>query len=88
MQAVQEYGLNAAITPGLRPDGERSGDQAQFWDRDFAAIWIIEDDYGNWNEENYHSTTDVVSTINMPYCTAITKATLAAAAHLAIPNGY
>lgn len=82
---VETYGLNASIKTIITPDNEVNSDQSSFWDRGFAAIWLIEDDYGNFNKDNMHSTRDKPTTLNMPYCTAIVKAMLGTAAHLAEP---
>ena len=81
-EAVAAYGLNGAINPVLTDDGDNSGDQVRFWARGFPAAWAIQDDRGDWNK-SYHKPGDNLENTNLPYCTAIVKATVATAAHLA-----
>jgi hypothetical protein len=82
---VNTYGLGESINSIIQPDGEVNGDQSSFWDKGFAAIWVIEDDYENFNKDNMHSKDDKLQTLNMPYCTNLVKAAIGTAAHLANP---
>jgi hypothetical protein len=84
---VSAYKLNTYIQTVFTHDGEPDGDQDSFWTKGYPAIWVIEDDYNDYNEDNMHTGNDKLSTItNHNYCTAITKATLGTAAHLANPR--
>ncbi|MDY0280816.1 MAG: M28 family metallopeptidase [Salinivirgaceae bacterium] len=80
---VDTYGLNECLNVIITPDGDVNGDQSSFWDEDIAAIWVIEDDYGNFNESNMHSAKDTLKTLNISYCLAQVQATLGTTAHLA-----
>ena len=82
-KVVDIYGLNASINVIITADGDVNGDQSSFWDEDMAAVWVIEDDYGDFNQANMHSPKDRLATLNVPYSVAQIKATLGAAAHLA-----
>ncbi|MEI6258638.1 MAG: M20/M25/M40 family metallo-hydrolase [Deltaproteobacteria bacterium] len=80
---VTLYGLNSSLNVVIKQDSDVNGDQSSFWDKNIPAVWVIEDDYGNYNKDNMHTVNDRLNTLNMSYCTAQVKATLATAAHLA-----
>jgi D-alanyl-D-alanine carboxypeptidase len=80
---VTTYGLNTTLNVKIRQDSDSSSDQSSFWDKSIPAAWAIEDDYDNYNKDNYHTENDKLSTLNMPYCTAVVKASLATVAHIA-----
>lgn len=82
VEVTSLYGLAPRIRPLVTTDGDELGDTAQFWERGFPAIWVIEDDQDDWNP-HYHSAEDDLEKANLPYCTALVKATLATAVHLA-----
>ncbi|MBF0477463.1 MAG: M20/M25/M40 family metallo-hydrolase [Deltaproteobacteria bacterium] len=92
LNVVKDYGLTGTITPVHVPDNDRFSDQSSFWDKGYAAIWIIEDDSAGgpppqqpWNPY-YHSTDDKLANMDMTYCTAMVKATAGTAATLAVPS--
>jgi leucyl aminopeptidase len=80
---VTLYELNSSLNVVIKQDSDVNGDQSSFWDKNIPAVWVIEDDYGNYNKDNMHTVNDRLNTLNVPYCTAQVKATLATAAHLA-----
>ena len=84
---VASYGLDTSLNVKIRQDSDLASDQSSFWDKSIPAAWAIEDDYDNFNTENYHTENDKLSTLNMPYCTAVVKASLATVAHLAVVVG-
>ncbi|MBF0509007.1 MAG: hypothetical protein HQK57_08790 [Deltaproteobacteria bacterium] len=92
LNVVKDYGLTGTITPVHVPDNDRFSDQSSFWDKGYAAIWIIEDDSAGgpppqqpWNPY-YHSTDDKLANMDMTYCTAMVKAAAGTAATLAVPS--
>jgi hypothetical protein len=58
-------------------------DHASFWDVGFSALCGIED--ADAPNPFYHQTTDTLSTLDMSFCTDVSRAALAAAANLAEP---
>jgi hypothetical protein len=82
VNVVQTYGLSSALTPINTADGEDASDHSSFWDRGFAAILAIEDDYDDFNP-HYHTPKDTQGILDFPYFTAFAKASLGTAAHLA-----
>ncbi|MCX5881285.1 MAG: M20/M25/M40 family metallo-hydrolase [Deltaproteobacteria bacterium] len=86
---VTLYGLDSSLNVVIKQDSDVNGDQSSFWDKTvfldktIPAVWVIEDDYSNFNKDNMHTVDDRLKTLNMPYCTAQVKATLATVAHLA-----
>jgi hypothetical protein len=60
-------------------------DQAPFWDYGYSALCGIENE--DPNNPNYHKTTDLLSTLDLDFAAAVTRASLAAAADLAQPVG-
>jgi hypothetical protein len=89
---VTLYGLDSSLNVVIKQDSDVNSDQSSFWDKTvfldkmIPAVWVIEDDHGNFNKDNMHTVDDRLKTLNMPYCTAQVKATLATMAHLAGPD--
>ncbi|HNT75592.1 MAG TPA: M20/M25/M40 family metallo-hydrolase [Anaerolineae bacterium] len=83
---VEAYGLDAALTPIIDPDGLLFSDHSFFWNKGYPAILAIEDDNDDFNDY-YHTAGDRLSTLNMAYYTAYVKASVGTAAHLAGPLG-
>jgi len=69
---------NGQIAPDLR-----RSDHASFWDNGIQALMLT--DGSNFRNANYHTPNDIVATIDIPFLTQNTKATLATAAVLAEP---
>jgi len=87
MDVVSVYSIS--ITPILTSYGMNASDHGSFWDFDYDAVCIIEDDgdaYGRGQDFNpyYHTTNDTLSKLNLPYFTNLVKAVIGTAAHLAI----
>ncbi len=78
---VALYGLSGQLTPVLRADGVSYSDHYPFWNQGYPAILGIEDDYDF--TPHYHTTNDRLATLNLPYFTAFTKASIGTLAHLA-----
>lgn len=81
--AVTSY-VGAALTPIDTPDAEWASDHSSFWNKGWPAILAIEDDYDDFTPY-YHTTGDTLATQNPAYYTAFAKASVATAAHLALP---
>ncbi|MDD4735485.1 MAG: M20/M25/M40 family metallo-hydrolase, partial [Kiritimatiellae bacterium] len=80
------YPLDTGLNPEIHADGEEYSDHYPFWQNGFPAVFAIED----WIDDvtpYYHTTNDVIGTLNFPYYTAFVQATVAAAAHSAGPVG-
>lgn len=80
---------NISLTPILTSYGMNASDHGSFWDFDYDAVCIIEDDgdaYGRGQDFNpyYHTRSDTLSKLNMPYFTNMVRAIVGSAAHLAI----
>jgi hypothetical protein len=82
VDVVQVYGLVSNLVPVSTADGENASDHSSFWDRGFAAILAIEDDYNDFNPY-YHTKTDTQELLDFAYFTSFGKASLGTAAHLA-----
>jgi hypothetical protein len=76
---IQAYQL--PLIPHTYATSDSGSDQYSFWQVDYPAVFIIED----WDDSSpyYHKTTDTVDYLNMPYYTAMVKAAIGTAAHLA-----
>lgn len=77
---IGEYGL--PLAPEIkRADSISASDHSSFWLNDYAAVLAIED----WDDfnGNYHTTRDRVSAFNVPYFTAMARASLGTIATLA-----
>lgn len=83
-EVINSYGLAGSLQPIISAYGESASDHSSFWHRGFAAIFVIEDDWDDFNPR-YHTSADKLQYLNLPYCTALVKASLGATAHLAGP---
>lgn len=82
---VPELKLISASLPGtgtIAPDLRRS-DHARFWDAGMQALMLT--DAANFRNPNYHTPGDSIGTLNFEFMKNVVKATLAAAAELAVP---
>lgn len=82
VNVVNNYGLGGVLSPSVTADGDSASDHASFWNRGYAGIMAIEDDYNDFNAY-YHTTNDRVTAINATYFTNYLKASLGVIAHLA-----
>ena len=75
---VFAYSIN--LSPIIYRDSMTFSDHASFWNSGYPAILAIED----WEDHTpyYHKTGDQLETLNLPYYTEFTKATLATIAHM------
>lgn len=62
-------------------DDARRSDHAHYWDADVPAVFVT--DSGGFRSEHYHQPSDTIETLDFDFITAITRATLATAVHLA-----
>jgi len=93
MDAVKK--LSDIFEAVIEDDGETTSDHAPFWDlmaecmnRDplascYPAAWVIEYAEKGYLNPNMHTADDRVKIMNLPYYTAVVKAALGTAAHLA-----
>lgn len=81
--AVTSY-VGSGLTPIDTPDAEWASDHSSFWNKGWPAILAIEDDYDDFTPY-YHTTGDTLATQNRAYYTRFAKASVATAAHLALP---
>lgn len=61
-------------------DDARRSDHAHYWDADVPAVLVT--DSGNFRSEHYHQPSDTIATLDFDFITAVTRTTVAAAAHL------
>ena len=78
------------LTPVVTSYGMDESDHYSFWANGYPAVCVIEDDgdqqsYGDFNPY-YHTTSDTLSRLNMPYYTDIVAASVGSTAHLAFLN--
>ncbi len=83
---VRLYGLHTQLTPRIYADSQSYSDHESFWQRGYPSLLAIEDWYDDVTP-HYHTTNDVIETLNFSYYTAFVKAAIAATAHLADPIG-
>ena len=83
---VDTYDLN--LVPEIITGGatDRS-DHASFWIYGYDAILGIED-FDDFNDQNYHTTNDQLSTLNILYFTEFVKASVGTIASMSSPLGY
>lgn len=98
IDVVNTYGMHQTFDAIIEDDGESTSDHAPFWDlmatclkrnptaSCYPAAWIIEYAEEGYLNPKMHSAEDRVSNMNLPYFTAIVKAALGTAAHLAQPT--
>jgi len=77
---VESY-LPGRLAPVIASDSEPYSDHYSFWLRGYSAILAIESD-DNFTPF-YHTTNDLISSVNMEYCTDFIKASLGTVALLA-----
>jgi hypothetical protein len=75
---IQAYQLN--LTALVYASDDDGSDHYSFWEAGYPAVEVIED----WDDHSpyYHTTSDTLSTLNLPYFTAYVKAMLGTMAHL------
>jgi hypothetical protein len=82
---VNTYAIH--LTPIVTSYGMDESDHYSFWANGYPAICVIEDDgdQSSWGDFNpyYHTTSDTLSRLNMPYFTNIVAASVGSIAHLA-----
>jgi hypothetical protein len=97
INVVNNYGMNQVFEVKLTADGETCSDHAPFWEictaREensacYSAAWAIEYAEKNFINPKMHTTDDRIKLnntyhMNLPYYTAVVKAALGTAAHLA-----
>lgn len=83
LDVIRVYGLDSAMTAVFEDDGEVNSDHASFWDKKYAAIWLIEYAEKGYLNPDMHSTDDVVEILNKPFLDAMVSASMGTAAHLA-----
>ena len=83
LSVVSTYGLGTVFNAVIQDDGEVTSDQSPFWDQNYAAIWLIEYAEQGFLNPKMHTKDDRLNIMNITYCTAIVKACLGTAAHLA-----
>ncbi len=84
VDVVSAYDLN--LTPQIVQDGISASDHASFWQFGYPAILGIEDmqDFTPF----YHTTGDLLETLDLAYFTNFVKASVGTFAHMGCPIGY
>ncbi len=99
LDVVTAYGMDQVFEAVLTPDGEACSDHAPFWtvckeadptSQCYSAAWAIEYAEDGFINPKMHSADDRLKLnnkyhMNLPYYTAVVKAALGTAAHLAQP---
>jgi len=89
LDVVKVYGLNAVLDAFIEDDGEPTSDHSPFWDRKYAAIWVIEYAEKGFLNPKMHTKNDKIGDdtgkdyLDFSYLAATVKASLGTAAHLA-----
>jgi len=79
------YGLNLNIA--INNPGATYSDHASFWSEGYGAILVIED-FDNDGNPHYHTPTDLVQYLDLPYWQDLTRLSIGTTAVLAVPvNG-
>ncbi|MCP4159741.1 MAG: M20/M25/M40 family metallo-hydrolase [Deltaproteobacteria bacterium] len=81
VDVVNNYSMSSVLTPIIDSDGVTASDHSPFWNKGYSAILAIEDDVDDFCD-NYHTTNDKLSTLNMTYYTNYIKASVGTIAHL------
>jgi hypothetical protein len=81
VQAASRYRAGVETVERMNVKWARSSDHASFWAAGYPALSIIENNPDN--NPHYHHTSDTPDTLDFAFLTAVTRATLAAAATLA-----
>ena len=82
VMANTTYGMNLPIA--INNPGATYSDHASFWTEGFGAILIIED-FDNDGNPHYHTTTDLIQYLDLPYFERLTRLGIATTALLAVP---
>ena len=83
LNVVSAYGLNTSIDAIFWDDGEAASDHSPFWDRKYPAIWLIEYAEKGFINPKMHKPEDRLNFMKNTFYTAIIKAFVGTAAHLA-----
>ncbi len=79
VNSVYNIGVNLSIiNPGLT-----ASDHSSFWDKNYSAILLIEQYYGDFNDY-YHTINDKLLHFNLPYFHKLSKLTIGTLATLAL----
>lgn len=85
-QVVNTYdNLNQSLHPTIDPCNDDGVDSTMFWEAGFPSVTVIEDSGGYETNPNYHTVTDNLDSLNLPFFTRNVKASVGTIAHLAIP---
>jgi Zn-dependent M28 family amino/carboxypeptidase len=87
VQTITTYEIKL-VPDVLEAGATNRSDHASFWSRGYPAVLVIEDsEYGETDDFNpyYHSTSDTLDKLNLPYAKRIAQAVIGAAAQLAEP---
>ncbi len=76
------YGLNLNIA--INNPGATYSDHASFWSEGYGAILVIED-FDNDGNPHYHTPTDLLQYMDLPYWQDLTKLSIGTTAVLAVP---
>lgn len=82
VNVVAAYGLSGSLVPVVTASGRTDSDHASFWSHGIPAIVVGEDAEDDFNPY-YHTRSDTRDKLNMGYFTAMVKAVVGTAAHLA-----
>lgn len=95
VNVVGTYGMDQVFDAVIEDDGEANSDHSPFWDLTatclrrnptgacYPAAWAIEYAEAGFINPKMHTANDRVGIMNMPYYTAVVKAAMGTAAHLA-----
>ena len=81
-QVINAYGIGS-LHPTIDAINDDAVDSWSFWSIDYPSVTAIEDFGGKEKSPYYHTVSDTLSTLNLPYFTAFVKASVGTAAHLA-----
>ncbi|MSP13103.1 MAG: Zn-dependent exopeptidase M28 [Chloroflexi bacterium] len=82
-QIYGESGISTRIYYGT---GRGTSDHKSFWQQGYPAVLISEDSSNDFNIGHYHTTGDLLETLNLPYMTRIARVTAGTLATLAGPS--
>lgn len=81
----QVYGENGISPHVYYGAGRGTSDHKSFWQQSYPAVLISEDSSNDFNISHYHTTGDLLETLNIPYMTRIARVTVGTLATLAGP---
>ncbi|MBI3941812.1 MAG: M20/M25/M40 family metallo-hydrolase [Chloroflexi bacterium] len=84
-QIYNENGISPHLYYGA---GRGTSDHKSFWQQSYPAVLISEDSTNDFNIGHYHTTGDLLETLNVPYMTRIARVTAGTLATLAGPTSY